>query len=111
MNWYMKVMKNYVGFSGRARRKEYWMFILIYMIIAVAVSIVGSIILGESANLLINLVALAHFLPAIAAGVRRMHDTNRAGWWIIVPLINLYFAVLEGTRGPNQYGPDPKAGG
>jgi uncharacterized membrane protein YhaH (DUF805 family) len=111
MNWYLKVMKNYAGFSGRARRKEYWMFILIYMVMAIGLSIVGSIILSENANILINIFALAHFIPAIAAGVRRMHDTDRAGWWIIVPLINLYFACLEGTRGPNQYGPDPKAGG
>jgi uncharacterized membrane protein YhaH (DUF805 family) len=111
MNWYLTVMKNYAGFSGRARRKEYWMFFLIYVLIYLAVSIVGTIVLGENATVPIGLVALVHLLPGIAVGIRRMHDTNHAGWWLLVPLVNLFFAFTEGTRGPNQYGPDPKAGG
>lgn len=111
MNWYMSVMKNYAGFSGRARRKEYWMFLLVYIVIYVAALILGGLVSDTLGPMLGGLIGLVHIIPSIAVGVRRMHDTNRPGWWIIIPLANLIFAFTEGTRGPNQYGPDPKAGG
>lgn len=102
MEWYLKVMQNYVGFDGRARRKEYWMFYLIF--------IVGYIVLSLISSTLALIFYLAHLVPTIAAGVRRMHDTNHSGWWLLFPIVNLIFAVTEGDRGDNKYGPDPKAG-
>ncbi len=111
MNWYMAAMKNYAGFSGRARRKEYWMFFLFSMIIYIAATVVGGLVSDTLGPMLGGLVALVHIIPLLAAGWRRMHDTDRAGWWCLVPLAGLIFAFMEGTRGPNQYGPDPKMGG
>jgi uncharacterized membrane protein YhaH (DUF805 family) len=102
VEWYLKVMKNYVGFDGRARRKEYWMFTLVWVVAYV-------VILRVSTTLAL-LVYLPHVVPSIAAGVRRMHDTNHSGWWMFVPIVNLIFAVTEGERSENGYGPDPKAG-
>ena len=106
MNWYVAVLKKYAVFSGRARRKEYWMFILFNIIIAVAVGFVGGII---KLPIIGSLYGLAVIVPAVAAGIRRMHDTDRSGWWLLLPFVNLFFAVQEGTRGVNSFGPDPKA--
>ena len=102
MEWYLKVVKNYVGFTGRARRTEFWMFYLISTIIYVVLVVISSS-LGQ-------LYSLAVILPTIAVGIRRMHDTNRSGWWIVVPIANIVFAATEGERNENQFGPDPKAG-
>lgn len=108
MSWYMTVLKKYAEFNGRARRTEFWMFVLINFIISFALGFIGGLLLGESGGLVANVYSLAVLIPSIAVSIRRMHDTNRVGWWILVPFINIYFAALEGTRGPNQYGPDPK---
>lgn len=109
MNWYLEVLKKYVEFDGRARRKEYWMFFLINLIISFCLGFLfGLIGLGKVGQMLVNLYQLAIFLPAIGVGIRRMHDTDHSGWWIICPIVNLVFACTEGTRGPNRFGPDPK---
>ena len=78
MNGYMSVMRNYVNIDGRARRKEYWMFFLVYLGILIVASVLDSII---GLGLIGGLVALAHLLPSICVGVRRLHDINRSGWW------------------------------
>jgi uncharacterized membrane protein YhaH (DUF805 family) len=115
MDWYLAVMKNYTGFTGRARRKEYWMFVLIYILIALIVGAIGGILGPKIANALIMILSLVHLLPSIAVGIRRLHDTDRSGWWLLlsfVPLANivlLVFMALEGTRGSNRFGADPKA--
>lgn len=116
MNWYLDVVKHkYAQFDGRARRQEYWMFFLINLGIAIAIAIVEGLI-GVTMGIIGLLYALAVLVPSIAAGVRRLHDTDRSGWWMLlgfVPLIGLALIVLlalEGTQGPNQYGPDPKGG-
>nr|WP_246252396.1 DUF805 domain-containing protein [Sulfitobacter algicola] len=107
-------LSKYVDFSGRARRSEYWFFYLFTFL----VGIVGAIIDGVLGTGFFNLIAtLAFLLPSIAAGVRRLHDTDRSGWWfliILVPIVGaivlLVFFVMDGTKGENRFGPDPKGG-
>ena len=112
MNWYVDVLKKYAVFEGRARRKEYWMFALFNIIISFVIGFVlgflGSITGITQLGTLSYLYTLAILCPAIAVGVRRMHDTGRSGWWIIVPIANLVFACMDSQPGPNEYGPNPK---
>ena len=124
MNYYLDVLKKYIVFDGRARRKEYWMFILFNFIIAVVLNVIFIIavvlnvidyILG--AAILGSLYGLAVFLPSLAVQVRRLHDINKPWYWIFITLIPLVGAIwmivlmaTEGTRGDNDFGPDPKAG-
>jgi uncharacterized membrane protein YhaH (DUF805 family) len=105
MNWYVDVLKNYALFTGRARRKEYWMFFLFNIVISIGISIVATLI---KVPLLSTIYSLAILCPAIAVGIRRMHDTGRSGWWIIVPIANLIFACTDSQPGSNEYGPNPK---
>ena len=111
------VLKKYKEFSGRARRREYWMFYLAICIVMAVLSILSQIpVVGMLFAIVSGLVGLAILVPGIAVGIRRLHDTNRSGWWLLLCLtgigsfIVLYFTVQEGTKGENQYGPDPKAG-
>jgi uncharacterized membrane protein YhaH (DUF805 family) len=113
MHWYTDVLKKYTEFSGRARRQEYWMFFLFNFIISIVISIIDAV-LGLGFLGLIYMLAV--LLPSIAVAIRRLHDTDRSGWWFLigfVPLIGgiwlLVLLVLEGTSGENQYGADPKA--
>lgn len=119
MNWYMQVLKKYAVFSGRARRKEYWMFALFNLLISIGLMIVdgvtGSFSAATGYGLLSGLYALAVLIPNIAVSVRRLHDTGRSGWWlllILVPLIGvivlLVFMVLDSKEGANEYGENPK---
>ncbi len=113
MEWYLKVLKNYVGFSGRARRKEYWMFFLFNIIISIVLAVVD----GALGTAVLGMVySLAVLLPAIAVGVRRLHDTARSGWWLLVGLIPLLgtiiliiFFVQDSKDEGNEYGPNPKS--
>jgi uncharacterized membrane protein YhaH (DUF805 family) len=112
MNWYLAVLKNYVGFSGRARRTEFWMFILFNLIIEIVLNIIGRAL---DTTLPATIYGLAVLLPALAVWVRRLHDTGRSGWWLLIGLIPLIgaivllvFAASPGNVGPNNYGPDPK---
>ncbi|MFT5123229.1 MAG: uncharacterized membrane protein YhaH (DUF805 family) [Kiritimatiellia bacterium] len=112
MSWYIAVLKKYAVFSGRARRKEYWMFVLFNMIIAFVLGLVESLvgIAPESgSSILVCVYQLAIFLPTLAVGVRRMHDTDHSGWWLLLPIVNLVFACTEGTKAENRFGSDPKA--
>ena len=116
MEWYTKVLKNYVGFSGRARRTEFWMFALFNAIIAGVLNVLWRTTDVGVFYWLYVLYAVAVFLPSLAVGVRRLHDTNRSGWWILIGLVPLVGAIVlivfyatEGNRGANQYGEDPKA--
>jgi uncharacterized membrane protein YhaH (DUF805 family) len=112
VNWYVDVLKNYVGFGGRARRKEYWMFTLINLII---VAVLFGIDLAIHSQIPYFLYALAVLLPALAVAFRRMHDTGRSAWWFfigLVPLIGsiviLVFLASDGQAGENKYGANPK---
>ena len=113
MNWYLKVLKNYVGFEGRARRTEYWMFVLFNFLAAVVLAIVEYSLGLES--ILSVLYSLAILLPSLAVAVRRLHDTGRSGWWILINLVPivggiilLVFMCLDSQEGENQYGVNPK---
>jgi uncharacterized membrane protein YhaH (DUF805 family) len=112
MEWYLKVLKNYVGFQGRARRKEYWMFVLFSVIVSIVLSIVDSIA-GLSSGLS-GLYSLAVLLPSIAVGVRRLHDTGRSGWWLFICLIPLIGSIIllvfmcQDSHEDNVYGLNPK---
>jgi uncharacterized membrane protein YhaH (DUF805 family) len=124
MQWFIDVVtKRYAQFSGRARRKEFWMYVLFYFIGSIIVGILDRI-LGldftssnsfRSGGWLSTIYWLALLIPSIAVGVRRLHDTNRTGWWILLWLtcigiiVLIIFWALEGTPGDNKYGPDPKA--
>jgi len=105
MNYYFKVLQNYATFSGRARRKEYWMFVLFNTIFAFGFGFVCGLIGVPD---LANLYTLAILLPSIAVGVRRMHDVGKSGWFLLIPIYNFILAVTEGEKGENQYGQDPK---
>ena len=114
MSWYLEVLKKYAIFSGRARRKEYWMFVLINVIISFVLYFIEGLAGGP--GVVGGLYGLALLIPSIAVGVRRLHDTNRTGWWLLIGLIPvigavilIVFTVQDGEQGANQYGPDPKA--
>lgn len=108
-------LSKYVDFQGRASRSEYWYFVLAYALVLIAVAILA-VTLGARSMLfpLLGLVLLAIFLPSIAAQVRRLHDTNASGWWILLAfipyvggLIMLVWYCIPGTKGENRFGPDP----
>jgi uncharacterized membrane protein YhaH (DUF805 family) len=119
MNWYLKALKNYVGFSGRARRKEYWMFILFNAIFSCAAImldyIFGTAFGGIWFGLFYILYYLAVFLPALAVLIRRLHDIEKSGWFMFISLVpvigSIWLIVLlckDGTVGENKYGANPK---
>jgi len=108
MNYYVDVLKKYAVFEGRARRKEYWMFVLFNMIAAFVIGFIAGMI---HVPILSNVYALAVLVPSIAVGVRRMHDTDHSGWWLLVPIVNLVFAVTDSQPGPNRFGENPKGVG
>jgi uncharacterized membrane protein YhaH (DUF805 family) len=114
MDWYLEVLKKYALFTGRSRRTEYWMFTLVNAIILV---VLGGIekFLGTN-GLLDTLYALAVLLPSLGVSIRRLHDTGRSGWWLLIGflpfigwLVLLLFMVQDSEPGENEYGPNPKA--
>ena len=115
MNWYISVLKQYAVFSGRARRTEYWMFVLCNVIVMLLLGMVDKLIGGDN-ELMSSIYSLAVLLPSLAVAARRLHDTDRSAWWqllglipIIGTLVLIYFMVCNGQQGPNRFGDDPKA--
>jgi uncharacterized membrane protein YhaH (DUF805 family) len=127
MKWYLKVIKNYVGFSGRARRKEYWMFALFNLIFIAVAAILDNILgttfkIGAEAHsvslpygYLYVLYALAVFIPGVAVGFRRLHDVGKSGWFFLIALIPIVGAIWllvlfcqDSNVGENIYGTNPK---
>jgi uncharacterized membrane protein YhaH (DUF805 family) len=119
MNWYLAALKKYATFEGRARRKEFWFFALFNFLAIVLLALIDAVLgtFSEEAGigLLSGIYGLAIIIPSIAVTVRRLHDTDRSGWWFLlsfVPLIGglvlLVFEVLDSTPGANRYGPNPK---
>ena len=118
MDWYLAVLKNYATFSGRARRKEYWMFALFNFLFAIAAMVVDNI-LGISFvtgyGPVYLLYVLAMLIPGLAVAVRRLHDVGKSGWFMFIALIpiigGIWLLILmctEGVAGANQYGENPK---
>ena len=129
MNWMLLPYRRYFEFTGRSRRREYWSFVLFYILVFVLLNVLfgtneltrtptgfgyGSRLVGGG-GMIGGLFALVSFIPALALSVRRLHDQDRSGWMLLLGLIPFFggFALfvlmcLEGTRGPNQHGPDPK---
>ncbi|MBD8898076.1 DUF805 domain-containing protein [Rhodanobacter sp. DHG33] len=114
-DWYLNCIKgHYADFEGRARREEFWMFSLVDLIVTVVAEAIGQAV---HVPMLSGVYCLVTLLPCIAVGVRRLHDTGRSGWWMLIQLIPLiggiWLIVLfatAGDSGGNRYGPDPKAG-
>ena len=132
MEWMILPLKRYFEFSGRSRRKEFWMFALLSIVVSIAASIIDSILgFGHSATYagatgvgasygskgpIGALASLALLIPSLAVSFRRLHDVDRSAWWLLlsfIPILGwivlLVFDCTEGTRGSNRFGPDPKS--
>lgn len=121
MNWFVAVLRKYATFTGRARRKEYWMYWLIYVLISIVLmfvdGIAGTLNADTGTGLFSSIFMLGTLLPSLAVTVRRLHDTDRNGWWILlgfIPLIGglilLIFTVKAGDPAENRYGSSPLTG-
>lgn len=109
IDWYKKVVfENYANFNGRARRAEYWWFVLANFLISLILTFIdGALGLMESFGIS-TVYQLAIIIPSIAVAVRRVHDVGKSGWFILIPIYNFILTVTEGNQGSNEYGPDPK---
>jgi len=143
MEWMLMPLRRYAEFSGRSRRKEYWMYFLFVAIVSLVLALLDKLLglgggSGSGRGLLSAIFSLGTLVPSLAVGVRRLHDTDRSGWWILLPLatiipglalmlislslgmtlvglglfassvVLLIFMCLDGMRGDNRFGPDPK---
>jgi len=120
MKWFLDCLKNkYATFEGRARRQEYWYYVLFYVLAIVALAMIdritGTFSKEAGIGLLSGLFVLATIVPTIAVTVRRLHDTDRSGWWVLlelVPIIGglvlLVFTLLDSQPGANRFGANPK---
>ena len=113
IDWFVKCLKNYANFTGRARRKEYWFFALVQFILLVIAQIIDVILSTDFIFYMIA--ALALFIPSLAAAVRRLHDIGRSGWWFLIALIPLIGTILlivwlatETKQETNQWGQPAK---
>lgn len=118
MSWYLNVLKKYAVFSGRARRKEYWMFVLMNGVIGLVIAIIQQLLNLSNefgVGVLSSVYSLLVLIPGIAVTVRRLHDTNRSAWWLLlalIPLANIavfIFLILDSKDEGNRFGPSPKA--
>lgn len=119
MDWYVTALKKYAVFSGRAQRAEYWYFVLFNLLVMIGLAIVDSITGSFSGDMGMGLLSGLYYLgvlvPSVAVTVRRLHDTSRSGWWLLIGLIPLvgglillYVMVQDSKPGTNQYGLNPK---
>ena len=122
MDWFVGALKKYAVFEGRARRREYWFFVLFAVLIHIVLNVVDRMLgLYSAANgigILGGIFGLAILIPSLAVGARRLHDTGRSGWWLLIGLIPLIgaivlivFFVMDSQPGSNAYGPNPKGVG
>jgi uncharacterized membrane protein YhaH (DUF805 family) len=122
MDWYLMVWQKFAQFTGRSRRKEYWMFTLFNIIICCVLYagllvgfVAGQRMIGILFGCVYAAYALAILVPGIAVSIRRLHDINKSGWWMLIALVPLVGGIvllvlmcIEGDPGPNLYGPNPK---
>ena len=119
MNWYVDVLRKYAVFSGRARRKEYWFFVLFNLLIVAGLTLVDTFVGTydpiREIGLLSGLYGIGVILPSVAVGARRLHDSGRTAWWLLIGLVPvigaivlLIFFVLDSQLGDNESGPNPK---
>lgn len=110
MNWYLKVLKQYADFKGRARRKEYWTFAFINSIIKTVLKYTGVYLFDFDKNGIgiHTFYGFAIFIPYLAVMVRRAHDVGKSGWYMLIPFYNIYLLFIEGDSAENKYGPDSK---
>ena len=117
MKWYFQALRKYAVFSGRARRREYWIFELWNAVILIVLLVVDTKISASAHRgpVLVGLYVLATLLPSFAGSIRRLHDTNHSGWWLLIgsipfigQLILLMLLIKDSDPGPNRYGPNPK---
>ena len=94
MNYYIDALKKYAVFSGRATRKEFWMFVLFSFIVMVVLSLIDSFIGSGDMSILSTIYGLGVLLPSLGIAIRRLHDTNRSGWWLLIGLIPLVGAIV-----------------
>ena len=109
---YKHVFKNYVTFEGRARRSEYWYFFLANIIVAFILGFIDGmfgISTKPDESILADIYLLLILLPSVAVGVRRLHDSDKSGWWLLLPFYNLYLLIRVGTTGSNHFGADSLA--
>ena len=113
MKEYIDVLKKWKDFDGRARRREYWMFVLFMAIFAIVAGIIDGIL--GTVCVFVGLYYLAMLLPMIAVSVRRMHDIGKSGRWLFITFVpeigslwNLFLTIQDGQPGSNQYGENPK---
>ncbi|MDZ7924276.1 MAG: DUF805 domain-containing protein [Marinagarivorans sp.] len=112
MEFFLDAMRKYAQFTGRATRQQYWMFVLIYMVIYIVLAVIDAVLGLGFLSVIYSLVLL---VPSLSAGARRLHDTDRSGWWqliYLVPLIGLIVMIVflvQDSHPDNQYGPNPKA--
>jgi uncharacterized membrane protein YhaH (DUF805 family) len=117
MSGYTNAMRRYFDFSGRSSRAEFWLYVLFYIILVVIASLIDVFIfrtIEGGVGILATLVLLVHIIPGLAVSIRRLHDTDRSGWWIFITLIPLIGPIwllvlycLEGTPGANRFGAAP----
>jgi uncharacterized membrane protein YhaH (DUF805 family) len=112
VEWYVDALAKYATFQGRARRKEYWYFLLFSFIINVGLIMIDSA-LGffndeTSVGLFSGIYSIAILVPTISVGVRRLHDTNHSGWWLWIPIIPFIFTLLDTDPQHNKYGAPAK---
>lgn len=120
MQWYIGAFKKYIDFSGRARRKEFWYFALFNLIVTIVLGIIDASMFGAdhktTFGMLSLLYGLAALLPSLGVAVRRLHDTDHSGWWLLIclvpligPIVLLVFYLMDSNPNDNAYGMNPKA--
>lgn len=116
MNGYTTAMRRYAEFSGRSSRAEFWQFVLVIVAVSIVANLLDVLVFGmpggESVGLLGGIVSLVHIVPGLAVSVRRLHDIDRTGWWVLLGLVPIVgfivlvvFYATPGMRGGNRYGP------
>ncbi len=113
MEWYLQAMRSWNNFEGRARRTEYWMYVLFYCLMCF-VSAILSTIIGSLGSIMFGIVIVIHIIPGLAVAVRRLHDSGNSGWWLLISLVPLVGTIVllvfycQDSVPGNKWGPNPK---